>query len=304
MRRDFEDALESLRTVALEAFDTPDLARIAERAGQEARGQRDSVRFLAAAASVVVLLTCVVSVQRALTPTTQSPGIIRHYPKAPWLPGGQPAAPLVPPTVSEPGGLGAGARVPVVAVPTTAYVGPPAAPSVYHPKSVVVWAPESAAHALAAYAVTFGLGDVVYFVGPRAMTGSAQIAADGSFAVTLHSQGVRVRIFSEPACVGCAVEAAAPYFAQARRDAAPYGGYGGATIAQLPVSVRDLSQGLLVYGYRSVARRAVYGLVHYGQQGGSGGRFFSVMVEVQPDRAQMAGYILSGALEALGPPAK
>jgi len=113
-------------------------------------------------------------------------------------------APFAPPTLAMP------ARrrlLPVVAVRATYGVTPPRTAVAAGASLPVAGAPRRQR----AYALRLA-GGVLYLVGPWPARARATVGADGSFGLTVRGRGQTLSVFSDSACVGCALGAGAPYF--------------------------------------------------------------------------------------------
>ena len=88
-----------------------------------------------------------------------------------------------------------------------------------YPKSITVDWFDTAAAPIAAYGASQGL-----WLAPKGYTGTAATGADGTIAIRLFPPGGNdtkppfVRYYSVPACMGCMMTAAAPFFENAKAD--------------------------------------------------------------------------------------
>lgn len=220
--------------------------------------------------------------------------LVRHYPvvKALTAPNGYPDTMVT---------------LPVVVVPMTHAVTGGPKPRI--PKTVSLALAHPRAPGMVAYAVWLGQGpDVAYFVGPAGLGPyDGHVGADGSWGVKLTSGRTTITLSSVGGCLGCAAEAAAPYFESARRAAASDGRSTGPTLKSTGVATNALDAYDRVFAYRSEGGITVASGVRYAPgppaQTPPGGAFFQeTIVTAHPSRLAISVILDEGLVQASGYP--
>lgn len=134
----------------------------------------------------------------------------------------------------------------------------------------------------------------LYILGPRGMTGSGTEGEDGSFRITLAKGAEQLRVFSDGACVGCSVDAAASLFPSAAKAAASYGTPHVVTMQQLGVAVSHPDPQTALFAYKVVGAMIVNGIALY--PAFDGVPFLEVEVLTSSADQQLIPWILDSAL--------
>lgn len=150
------------------------------------------------------------------------------------------------------------AAVPVVVVPVKAPFTPK---PIAFPQRLTATVPPDLAARVALYAANVGYP--LYFLGPHGMTGSGTEGQDGSFAITLGKGAEKLGVFSEGACVGCSVDAAAGLFPAAQREAANYGVRHVITLQDLGAAANYPDAQTALYAYEVAGGERVDGIALY-----------------------------------------
>ncbi len=106
------------------------------------------------------------------------------------------------------------ARIPAVNVKVTRAISLESTLST--PPSVWAAVPANLAAKMEAYFIPMSAQTGFYLVGPRGMTGSASLAADGSFAIYLHNRSAMIELDSPGASLLAAAAMSADFFPLAR----------------------------------------------------------------------------------------
>lgn len=139
------------------------------------------------------------------------------------------------------------------------------APLAQAPQRVMVSLPRVARGAgkkWRAYALVLGPSKILYLPAPAGSSTRAGVGADGSFSVTVSTkdQGT-LQVFSDSACVGCAMDGAAFWFPILDRQAVAYGVHPGAQAASLGalIGLRTTRPRLVTYAFHTRQGQVVVG---------------------------------------------
>ena len=141
-----------------------------------------------------------------------------------------------------------------------------------YPKTIALDWFDTTAPPVAVYGASQAL-----WLGPKGYTGSAATGADGSVAIQLFPPGGNeanppfVRYQRIPACVGCMMSAAAPYFANAKTDLLNNFDSTMLDIVRIPdkLVVQKRSSTLVTYTYMEGSGLQITGVAYYSSPGDS-----------------------------------
>jgi len=173
-----------------------------------------------------------------------------------------------------------------------------------YPKTIALDWFDTTATPVAVYGASQGL-----WMGPKGFTGSAATGADGSVAIRLFPQGGNeanppfVRYERIPACVGCMMSAAAPYFANAKTDLLNNYGSAMPDMVRMPneLVVQKRSLTLVTYTYMEGSSSQITGVAFYSSPGDSTrGDFEQAEFALGPDNKALTALLLNRYISMWG----
>lgn len=183
----------------------------------------------------------------------------------------------------------AAVRLPVTILPTSFGLTDAAAPT--YPASINVEAPPQLQ--LSAYGAA---GQV--WLAPRSWTGHASVGVDGNSVVVLYpvgqdgTSGPRITYAAIPACVGCILSSAAPYFPEAlKRWNEDYNSDGKNPVAvPRDLKVTHMAPHLVTYTSPNESGLLVHGAAFYDANGGAG--YEEIRLTLPPADERLGGFLL------------
>jgi len=173
-----------------------------------------------------------------------------------------------------------------------------------YPKTIIVEGFDTTTMPIAAYGASQAI-----WLGPKGYTGSAETGADGSVAIRLFPPGGNegkppfVRYQLIPACVGCMMSAAAPYFENAKADLLKDYDSAMLNIVRIPdkLLIQKKSATLVTYTYMEGSSLQITGVAYYSSPTDSRmGVFEQAEFALGPNNKAMTDLLLNSYISMWG----